>query len=128
MSTFMYRVQIVDTPQFELRSCFDTDRDTGEQRYIDAPCPVDWYPHQDYIDRFGTDKWIEPKITSMWRSRSSAAMRRDLLNGAGYTAIVQRSAPVVWPADGQERMPSLADPARIRGAVRELARAVGVVS
>lgn len=122
----MYRVQIIDTPQFELRPCFDRDRATGKQVYIDALCPVDWYPHQDYIDRFGTDKWIEPDTSGMWRSRSSAAMRRDLLNGAGYKAIVQRSAPVVWPADGRERVPELADPRRVRAAVRELAVALGV--
>lgn len=128
MSDFMYRVQIIDTPQFELRPCFYTNRPTGKQVYIDALCPVDWYPNEDYIARFGTDKWIEPDTTGMWRSRSSAAMRRDLLNGAGYTAIVQRSAPVVWPADGQERVPALADPRQVRDAVRELARAVGVVS
>ncbi|MCT2299797.1 hypothetical protein M3G04_02580 [Dietzia cinnamea] len=126
MSTFMYRVRIIEEPQFETRPCFDTAN--GEQHYVDARCPVDWYPNDTYIARFGTDKWIEPDTSGMWRSRSSAALRRDLLNAAGYIAIVQRSAPVVWPTEGQERVPELSDPRRLRAAVRELAQAVGVSS
>lgn len=124
MSTLMYRVRVIEEPLFETRPCFDT---TGGARYeIDARCPVGWYPNDTYIARFGTDKWIEPDTTGMWRSRSSAAMRRDLLNAAGYMAIVQRSAPIAWPSGHQERVPELADPRRLRAAVRELAAAVEV--
>ncbi|WP_444546566.1 hypothetical protein [Corynebacterium ulcerans] len=59
--------------------------------------PKGWIPMQDYIDRFNTNVFIEPSTTKLYQSRSGAKARADLLESFGYKAIVQRSAPLVWP-------------------------------
>lgn len=121
MTEYLYRVDIVSQPEWEERFCFDTDHE-GERHKTLEHCPVGWEPHDDYIDRFGTDKWIEPLLDKGWRARSSAAIRRDILNDAGYVAIVQRSAPIKWPEDGQERVNST-EGKEIAAAIRVLKRA-----
>lgn len=124
MSTTYWRVQIVEQPEWEERVCFDTVKygpHEGETFERVERCPADWFPSADYIEHRGTDKWIMPKTEGPWRSRSSAAARRDLLNRAGFTAIVQRSAPIVWPDEGQERVDS-SSAAEVIAALRTLKR------
>ncbi|MGZ0653692.1 hypothetical protein [Corynebacterium striatum] len=99
--TYLYRAQIIGYPEFEEYEAFD---------YRYEPCettwekPVGWEPDEGYINRFKSNKYFEPNTDKFYRSRSSAKARVDLLNSMGYIAIVQRSAPVKWPADGQERV------------------------
>ena len=107
MTDYYYRVQITAQPEWEERICFNTYKHgphAGERYYTEEMCPVGWEPNDDYIKQFGTSKWIEPNLDRAWRSRSSAAIRRDILEAAGYKAIIQRSAPIQWPADGEERI------------------------
>lgn len=121
MSDHLYRVDIISQPEWEERWCFDTNHE-GDRVEGYWPCPDGWEPHQEYIDRFGTSRWIEPALDKAWRSRSSAAMRRDILNAAGYLAIVQRSAPIVWPEDGNERVND-SEASQVAQAIRVLKRA-----
>ena len=105
MTDCYYRVQITAQPEWEKRICFNTYKygpRAGERYYTEEMCPVGWEPHDDYIEEFGTSKWVEPNLDKAWRSRPSAALRRDILESAGYKAIIQRSAPIQWPADGHE--------------------------
>lgn len=102
MSNHMYRAHIVERPEFERYVAFD-DR-TGEQR-VEWSRPVGWEASPAYIERFHSDKFFEPSTDKWFRSRSSAKARVDLLNEMGYRAIVQRSAPVVWPLGDREKVP-----------------------
>lgn len=95
----LYRAHIVEYPEFERYEAFDEREEGGVWT-----CPVGWTADADYIERFGTNKYFEPNTDKFYKSRSSAKARVDLLNSMGYIAIVQRSAPVEWPADGQERV------------------------
>lgn len=109
MTDYLYRVQILDQPEWEMRECetfapFEPGSSEGIWTVDELPCPVGWEPSEEYIKRFQTTAWVAPSTEKMWRSRSSAAMRRDILEAAGFHCIIQRSAPVQWPAEGQERI------------------------
>ena len=127
MTQPMYRAHIVTYPITETREVFRTrtvDYGDGagwheEVQEYEAEVPKGWEASPEYIERFGTDDWIEPATDKWFKSRSSAASRVELLNSMGYVAIVQQSAPVQWPRDGQKRV-EVSDWERIKRAVREL--------
>lgn len=105
---YLYRVHIVADPEWEERECFKIREVVGvdangreftlkeEDRFTSA-VPKGWIPMQDYVDRFNTNAFIEPSTTKLYQSRSGAKARAELLESFGYKAIVQRSAPLVWP-------------------------------
>lgn len=111
MSQPMYRAHIVEYPETETRpvfrkrafSAFNGESDEIVGEYM-SNVPRGWNPTEEYIDRFGTDDWIEPDTDKWFKSRTPAANRVAILNDAGYTAVVQRSAPVEWPKDGEEKV------------------------
>ncbi|MFW9156274.1 hypothetical protein ACOJA9_10595 [Corynebacterium striatum] len=114
--TYLYRAQIIGYPEFEEYEAFDYRYEPFETTWEK---PVGWEPDEEYINRFKSNKYFEPDTSKFYRSRSSAKARVDLLNSMGYEAIVQRSAPVEWPADGKENVES--------GQALEVAKAVGVL-
>ena len=114
--TYLYRAQIIGYPEFEEYEAFDYRYEPFETTWEK---PVGWEPDEDYIHCFKSNKYFEPDTSKFYKSRSSAKARVDLLNSMGYRAIVQRSAPVEWPADGKEKMQS--------GQALEVAKAVGVL-
>ncbi|HCD1919244.1 TPA: hypothetical protein NBI62_002562 [Corynebacterium striatum] len=114
--TYLYRAQIIGYPEFEEYEAFDYRYEPFETTWEK---PVGWEPDEEYINRFKSNKYFEPDTSKFYRSRSSAKARVDLLNSMGYEAIVQRSAPVEWPAECKEKVqPSQA---------LEVAKAVGVL-
>lgn len=121
----MYRVQIIEYPEFETYTAWDDRplyRNGPDRHWSECRRPVGWEPAADYIEHFKTTKFFEPDTDRWWRSRSSAGDRARLLNNMGYVAIVQRSAPVRWPADGEKKV-DVSDNARVAAAVRTLVRA-----
>lgn len=116
----LYRVQITEQPEYEWREVWKNERidDEGnvERKYYGAHVPTGWYPDDDYIEHMGTTDFIMPKTDGPWRSRSSAAARRDILVRAGFSAIVQRSAGIEWPAPGRSKV----DESSAREVVRAL--------
>lgn len=94
----LYRAHITSEPAFEDYEAWD-DR---HNEVVPWRRPVGWRPDADYIERFGTSKYFPPRTDGWYKSRSSAARRVKHLEALGYTAIVQRSAPVEWPADGEK--------------------------
>lgn len=119
MSQPMYRAQIVEYPEFETYWAFDHRNHYGDSS--EWRRPVGWEASPDYIERFMTDKFFEPNTDKWFKSRSSAASRAELLNSMGYVAIVQRSAPVEWPRDGEKSVDTSPD---VAGALR-VVRAAG---
>lgn len=128
MSQPMYRAHIVDYPSTETRVVFRTrnvDYGDGwheETQEYESQVPESWEPSEEYIERFGTNDWIEPATYKWFKSRSSAAERVALLDSVGYTAIVQRSAPIVWPADGAKKVND-SETAQVMQAIKVLKRA-----
>ena len=116
----MYRTQIVDQPEWEEYLAWD--RREGELSKEWWHRPVGWEASPDYIERYETNKFFEPRTERWYKSRSSAAARAALLNSMGYVAIVQQSAPVLWPADGQKKIDN-SEARQITAAIRVLKRA-----
>lgn len=116
MSKPMFRAHIVEYPEFEEYIAFDERPHYGSSDKWHRP--VGWEATPDYIDHFGTDKFFEPNTDKWFKSRSSAASRVALLNEMGYVAIVQRSAPVQWPRDGEPRVSDSPDVAAALRVVR----------
>lgn len=114
----LYRAHIVEEPEFERYYAFD-ERYPGER--IEWARPIGWEPSAEYVDRFKTDKWIEPATDKWFKSRSSAAARVKLLEAAGYRAIVQKSAPVQWP-NGDAKAVNESDASEVLGAIKTLIR------
>ena len=128
MSGEMYRTQIVEYPEFEDYTAWDDRGLYGEntgRRWEEWSRPVGWEPSDDYMEHYRTNKFFEPNTDRWYKSRSSAGDRARLLNSMGYVAIVQRSAPVQRPADGQKKVSS-SESANVLAAIRTLVRA-GVV-
>ncbi|MCX7491505.1 hypothetical protein OS127_03045 [Corynebacterium sp. P6129] len=128
MPDYMYRTQIISEPEFERYEAFD-DNETyvhDGRRYETWYRPVGWVASPDYVDHYKTNKYFEPRVSRWYKSRSSAAERAKLLNDMGYTAIVQRSAPIVWPKDGQKRV-EVSEGQKLRSAINTLV-AAGLIS
>lgn len=114
----LYRAHIVEEPQFEAYYAFD-ERFPGER--IEWWKPIGWEPSPEYVERFKTNKWIEPATDKWFKSRSSAAARVKLLEDAGYRAIVQKSAPVQWP-NGDAKAVNESDASEVLDAIKVLIR------
>lgn len=132
MPNHMYRAHIVEYPETELRQVFRErthlndykEYETTSSEYM-AHVPKNWQPTEEYIQRFDTNDWIEPDTNKWFKSRTPAAKRVELLNAAGYTAIVQRSAPVEWPGHGEEKVADV--PAPKVGAAIEVLKTAGLI-
>ncbi len=101
---YLYRVQIVEYPKGALKqSSYDPDH-----WYVDLDWqPEGWAPDEEWIERFGRDtaaQFFWPSTYKEWRSRSSAMKRKRLIESFGAKCIIQRSAEIVWPEDGQEHV------------------------
>lgn len=116
--TSLYRAHIVEEPEFERYYAFD-ERYPGER--IEWGKPIGWEPSAEYVERFKTNKWIEPATDKWFKSRSSAAARVKLLEDAGYRAIVQKSAPVQWP-NGDVKAVNESDASEVLDAIKVLIR------
>lgn len=98
---FLYRVQIVEYPEGALIA-------DEKHPYYGEPDPdwqpAGWDPEEYWIDTYGrgSSRFFWPSTYKEWRSRSSAVKRKELIESFGAKAIVQRSARIVWPEDGQE--------------------------
>lgn len=117
ISQSLYRAYIVDAPEFEEYIAWDERYGEREEALWERP--VGWEPDAAYVERFKSNKFFEPNTDKWFKSRSSAKARVDLLNSMGYVAIVQRSAPVQWPKDGQERVPENANVAEAMRIVQD---------
>ncbi|MBF6368372.1 hypothetical protein IU469_22000 [Nocardia puris] len=100
----MYRVQVTSWPQGSMRQ----DPHDPDCSYPDRSWrPPNWSPSPQWVGRYGGDTgdaFFWPKTDRWYRSRSSAARLRKLLESYGATAIIQRSAPILWPHDGYEHV------------------------
>lgn len=101
---YLYRVQMVEYPEGALkRSTYDPDH-----LYVNPNWePEGWAPDEEWVERFGRGTGADffwPSTDKEWRSRSSAARRKELIESYGAKCIIQRSAAIAWPEDGHERI------------------------
>jgi hypothetical protein len=104
MTGFLYRVQILEYPEGALiRDPYVPDAMYENPHWR----PEGWAPDEEWIERYGRHTGSDfywPSTRKEWRSRSSAMKRKQLIESYGAKAIIQRSARIVWPEDGQEHV------------------------
>ncbi|NEW33795.1 hypothetical protein GV791_14650 [Nocardia cyriacigeorgica] len=104
MNQYLYRVQIIEYPEGALI----VDEHEPDAMNLNPDWqPPGWDPSPEWVERFGGvtgGAFFWPKTDREYRSRSSAVKLRRLVESYGATAIVQRSAPIIWPGHGQERV------------------------
>lgn len=107
MKHFLYRVQLVEYPK-------GATEDHGYDYTVLDPewTPEGWEADARYLETFGTSKFIWPSTNREYKSRSSAVLRKQLLESFGAKCIIQRSSQIVWPADGEEKVPTKKERAR----------------
>ena len=102
---YLYRVQIVAYPEGAMKpDPFDPGFSYPDRSWA----PEEWNPSPEWIDRFGGNTgsaFFWPKTEGrQFKSRSAARRLKNLVESYGAKAIIQRSAEIVWPEDGQERV------------------------
>ena len=102
---YRYRVQITAYPEGSLkRSLYDPDALYPDRDWA----PEGWDPDPEWVARHGRDsgrRFFWPKTDGReFKSRSAARRLKSLVESYGAKAIIQRSAEIVWPEDGQERI------------------------
>lgn len=102
MTDYMWRVQVVARPEWEEFEAWETVEDVTHS-FMDRR-PAGWVASESYVERFHTTKYIMPKVDKWYKSRSGASERAKLLRSHGFEVVVQRSAPLVWPRFGEERV------------------------
>lgn len=102
MKRYLYRVQIVAYP----KGATEPHPYIPEWTRLNPSWePPGWDPDPEWIERFGRNTggaFFWPKTDREFKSRSSARRLKNLIESYGATAVIQRSAEIVWPADGQE--------------------------
>lgn len=92
----LYRVRVVSYP------AGSHEPNQYNDDYLDPVpgwAPPGWRPEGNYVEILGTSDFIWPVTNKTYHSRSTAKKRADLLNSYGADAIVERSAPIVWPIE-----------------------------
>jgi len=105
MKHYLYRVQITAYPEGSMKpSPYCPDFSYPDPDWA----PTDWDPSPEWIERYGGrtgSAFFWPKTDDReFKSRSAARRLKNLIESYGATAIIQRSAPIFWPEDGQERI------------------------
>lgn len=102
-TAYLYRVQIVEYPEGALK------HDEHEPDWMDPDPewqPEGWDPGRDWIEACGRGSadFFWPSTDKEWRSRSSAAKRKKLIESYGAKCIIQRTARIAWPSHGYEHV------------------------
>lgn len=67
--------------------------------------PEGWVPDEEYIERFGTIRFIWPIVRRIYASRTSAVDRANLLESYGATVRVLRSQRIEWEEAPRRKKP-----------------------
>ncbi|MEV6555922.1 hypothetical protein AB0M22_09410 [Nocardia sp. NPDC051756] len=70
--------------------------------------PQGWDPDEYWTDTHGrgSTEFFWPTTYKEWRSRGPAVKRKNLIESFGARCIIQRSAAIEWPEDGEEKVPT----------------------
>ena len=105
MKRYLYRVQVTKWPEGSMKP---DPFDPGFSRPDPNWAPEGWNPNPEWVERFGRDsgrRFFWPKTEGReFKSRSAARRLKNLIESYGAKAIIQRSAEIVWPEDGHERV------------------------
>lgn len=98
MSDHLYRVRVITFPEGSMKP-LPSPSDDGADCWVPVPgwAPPGWKPEGNYIKLVGTDQFVWPSTRQIYRSRSTAKRRAELLKSFGATVVIERSNKIVWP-------------------------------
>jgi len=95
MTTHLYRVHITRYPDGAAHRIYHAD---GEKAWELVPgwAPPGWTPEGNYTKMLGTSEFVWPSTKQIYRSRSTAKKRAELIESFGATAVIERSSRINW--------------------------------
>ncbi len=102
MSDYLWRVRVTGYPDGAFQPITAVDAEHPEDAIwepVPGWQPPGWRPQGAYTEIMGTEEFVWPVTNKVYRSRSTAKKRADLLESFGATAVVERSSRIVWPEE-----------------------------
>lgn len=100
---FLYRVRVIRYPDGAFEPYGPVDPQHPEDAIwgpVSGWAPPGWRPEGRYVEMLGTSEFVWPVTNKIYRSRSTAKRRADLLESYGATVVVERSSRITWPETG----------------------------
>ncbi|OBY30501.1 hypothetical protein [Mycolicibacter kumamotonensis] len=98
MTDYLYRVRITAYPDGALRPVhYLGSEEVAFLQPVPGWSPPGWKPEGNYIKMLGTSEFVWPTTNKIYRSRSTAKKRAELLESFGATAAIERSSKITWP-------------------------------
>jgi hypothetical protein len=110
MTDHLYRVRITEYPNGSVEPVHYPGDDEPQWVPVSGWAPPGWKPEGNYIKMLGTSKFVWPSTKKLYRSRSTANKRANLLRSFGATVVIERSNKIVWPDTMPSHEKSLSDP------------------
>jgi hypothetical protein len=98
MTDHLYRVHITAYPEGSVEPIYDGESEEPDC-WVPVPgwAPPGWKPEGNYVKMLGTTEFVWLTTTKLYRSRSTASKRAQLLESVGATVVIERSSRIVWP-------------------------------
>ncbi|MEW2484098.1 hypothetical protein AB0876_31380 [Mycobacterium sp. NPDC049093] len=98
MTDHLYRVRVIKFPEGSTEPVYYPGEEEPDH-WVPVPgwAPPGWKPEGNYIKLVGTDQFVWPSTRQVYRSRSTAKRRAELLESLGATVVIERSNKIVWP-------------------------------
>lgn len=95
---YVYRIEVVYPPGAiqEVQPHPEEYPEFVIRRFDPNWAPPGWDPDEQYLRRFGTTRFIWPKVRGIYASRTAAAERAALLERYGAFTMIHRSKPLEW--------------------------------
>ncbi|BBX25398.1 hypothetical protein A5792_19865 [Mycolicibacterium peregrinum] len=98
MTDHLYRVRVIAFPEGSTKTVnYPGDEEPDHRVPVPGWTPPGWKPEGDYIRLVGTAQFVWPSTRQVYRSRSTAKRRAELLESLGATVVIERSNKIVWP-------------------------------
>ncbi|MET4432083.1 hypothetical protein [Mycolicibacterium sp. 624] len=98
MTDHLYRVRVIAFPEGSTKVVnYPGDEEPDHRVPVPGWAPPGWKPEGDYIRLVGTAQFVWPSTRQVYRSRSTAKRRAELLESLGATVVIERCNKIVWP-------------------------------
>lgn len=98
MTNYLYRVRITEYPDGAAHPVCDFGSDEVEHwEPVPGWAPPGWKPEGNYTRMLGTSEFVWPTTNKIYRSRSTAKKRAELIESFGATAAIERSSKITLP-------------------------------
>jgi hypothetical protein len=105
MTDYLYRVRIIAYPDGACEPMHHPASECAGDHWVPVPgwSPVGWKPEGNYVQILGTSQFVWPTTNKLYRSRSTAKKRAQLLESFGATVVIERSSKITWPEADEDR-------------------------